>query len=338
MPDAEQSDTAGPSAPDLTAPEPSAAPQRRAPRAPKGLIPDKAERDRFCNTGLETVVKALEELCRRGGVDFMLCTLRTDAAACQQALSHASKHLEGLLDDVQPRTALPAHKRAAEGARRLAFARAADFGSLDIKLMRHAVDALLEELMSVRKGTLPYSGSGEAITPEDVHDMHDWFPAAAIGSWRSPATWPRAELTAVAVAAVRTPDFIRVTLPRLLRKLRLRTKDDAELECALQHLHRTPAQPASVVAEQAQQADIPEAQRQLAPMPPEIVDGAPSSPAIQILACSCMNRASRSLKHVYSVSTAKEPVSLDPTCCMSCFSSVCMMSDGTQIYVERCLP
>jgi hypothetical protein len=145
-----------------------------------------------------------------------------------------AKYLEGLIDDVQPDTALLAHVRAAEGARRLAFARAADFRCLDIGLMQRAVSVLLEELMPDRKRALPYSGAGEAISPQDVHDMLEWFPASAISSWRSPIESLRSDLVATAAAAVRTQDFTRVTLPRLLRKLRLRTREDAELEGALQ--------------------------------------------------------------------------------------------------------
>ena len=128
-------------------------------------------------------------------------------------------------------------------------------------------------------------GTGEAISPHYVHDMHEWFPASAISSWRSPTKWERPELVAVVAAAVRTPDFLWVTLPRLLRNLRLRTREDAELECALQQLHRTPAQPATAAtaattgAEQSQQPDVPAAQEQPASVPPEIADGASSYPA-----------------------------------------------------------
>jgi hypothetical protein len=134
-----------------------------------------------------------------------------------------------------------------------------------------------------------------------------------------------------------------VTLPRLLRNLRLRTREDAELECALQQLHRTPAQPATAApaattgSEQAQQPDVPEAQEQPASVPPEIADGASSCPAaIRILACSCMHQAPCcSPQHVCKVSGTWQAISLDPTRCVSCFSSVRMLSDGTdQVYVH----
>jgi hypothetical protein len=61
--------------------------------APKGLIPN--ARDEFCDQGLETVVRKLEECCRRSGFDFMLCTIWTDAAGRQLVLSHASKVFGG---------------------------------------------------------------------------------------------------------------------------------------------------------------------------------------------------------------------------------------------------
>jgi hypothetical protein len=88
----------------------------------------------------------------------------------------------------------------------MAFARAAACSSLDIGLMQRATAALLEELLPGRKDTLPYSGAGNASSPQDVHDMHEWFPASAISSWRPPTKWERAELVAVAAAAVRTDD------------------------------------------------------------------------------------------------------------------------------------
>jgi hypothetical protein len=74
---------------------------------------------------------------------------------------------------------------AAELAKCLTFDRAAEFSSLSIGLMQRAVRAMLDLLMKKnRRGTLPFSGSSEAINPAAVAQKHDWFPAKAVKSWR----------------------------------------------------------------------------------------------------------------------------------------------------------
>jgi hypothetical protein len=277
MPDAVPSDTASPPAPAPTASKPCAAPQPTAPRAPQTLIPDKAQPEEFCDKNLELAVKKLQTCNMRGGVQYLLCATWEDSAGQRQVLPEASRPLRSLLHDIEADVALPALVVADGVARRLAFARATEFGSLSIGLMRRAVRVMLDLLMQNRRASLPYSGSSEPISPAHVQTQHGWFPKDAVSRWRSPAEWERSELKAVAAAAVHTPRFMQAVLPRVLRQLDLQTREQAALECALRHLHRTAAQPAGAGAEPAQPSDMPDAQEQLAPVPPANLDGAPCS-------------------------------------------------------------
>jgi hypothetical protein len=276
MPDAVPSDVVAPPAPEQTAPEPDTRPQASASRAPQGLISDQTKRQVALEKGLETALKQLRELNRRCGLDFVLSTTWKDAESQRFTLSSASDQLKGLLEDIQPDVALSAYLRTSEVARRLAFARAAEFSSLSIGLMQRAVGVMLDMLMHDRKGSLPYSSSGEAIEPADVQAKHAWSPAAAVSSWRAPKNWDRSELKAVAAAAVQTPQFMSATLPRLLRKLDFSVREQAELQCSIQQLHRTTSQPSEAGAEQAEQCPTPDAQEPAAAVPPRILAGAPS--------------------------------------------------------------
>jgi hypothetical protein len=123
--------------------------------------------------GLETVYKKLQQLqngrCR---VHYVLGATWKDAAGQRDTISACSDALKGLLEDIRAEVALPAYVRSAEVARRLAFARAAGFSSLSIGLMQRADGVLLDLLMHDRRGSLLYSGSGEAVEPAHVHAVH----------------------------------------------------------------------------------------------------------------------------------------------------------------------
>jgi hypothetical protein len=58
------------------------------------------------------------------------------------------------------------------GAWRLVGSYKLDFSSLSIGLMQRAVGVLLDLLMHDRRGTLPYSSSGEAVEPVHVQEKH----------------------------------------------------------------------------------------------------------------------------------------------------------------------
>jgi hypothetical protein len=119
--------------------------------------------------------------------------------------------------------------RSAEAARRLAFARAAGLSILSIGLMQRADGVMLDLLMHDR-GSLLYSGLGEAVEPAHVLCM---VPSSSRQELPSPSDGTGQSSKLSPLQPHGRPHFMPAILPRLLRKLKLQTREQAELECTL---------------------------------------------------------------------------------------------------------